>query len=398
MTGMRLRSFLIFLAVFVPCGHAQWVIKESNTTANLSGIHNVGDGIAWASGAQGTVLRTIDGGETWLRCATPPNAEKLDFRGIQAFDEKTAIVMSSGPGEESRLYKTTDGCLTWSLIFTNPDAPNGSFKAIQFIPGSGREKGRVGDLIGDPVGGNFALFKILLGQPLGGYFTTLRTYDYGKTWTKPDGPWRVPAQRGETLLAASNSSLIGIRGWTLFVTGGALSRSRTLEEHVKHDPSILVGYVGGDIPLRHGVSAGAASVAVHLGPDSVVNSDLSKYIVRAVAAGDTLVAVGGDPQKPAESGGTCAVSMDGSLHWSASETPPHGYRSSVAFDPETKTWITVGPNGTDISTDDGRNWHPLRPTSGEPGDADKNWNALSLPFAVGPYGRIGELRTDAVKP
>jgi hypothetical protein len=35
---------------------------------------------------------------------------------------------------------------------------------------------------------------------------------------------------------------------------------------------------------------------------------------------------------------------------------------------------------------------------GEPADADKNWNALSLPFVVGPDGRIGKLRTNAVKP
>jgi len=33
--------------------------------------------------------------------------------------------------------------------------------------------------------------------------------------------------------------------------------------------------------------------------------------------------------------------------------PPHGFRSAVAYDEASKTWITVGPNGTDISTDDG---------------------------------------------
>lgn len=79
-------------------------------------------------------------------------------------------------------------------------------------------------------------------------------------------------------------------------------------------------------------------------------------------------------------------------------TPPHGYRSAVTYDPQTKTWITVGPNGTDISTDDGRNWHPLKPAANEEKDADQNWNALSLPFVVGPKGRIGKLSPDALKP
>ena len=61
---------------------------------------------------------------------------------------------------------------------------------------------------------------------------------------------------------------------------------------------------------------------------------------------------------------------------------------------------TVGPNGTDISTDDGRNWRALRPDPalGEAADADEHWNALSLPFVVGPHGRIGKLRPDALRP
>ena len=66
--------------------------------------------------------------------------------------------------------------------------------------------------------------------------------------------------------------------------------------------------------------------------------------------------------------------------WVASKTPPHGYRSAVAYDEKTKTWITVGPNGTDISTDDGKNWRALHPKPNEPADTDKNWNALSLPL------------------
>ena len=78
------------------------------------------------------------------------------------------------------------------------------------------------------------------------------------------------------------------------------------------------------------------------------------------------------------------------------QTQPHGFRSAVAYDPTTKTWITVGPNGTDISTDDGRNWSPLRPSSTDAPEADQHWNALSLPFVVGPHGRIGKLNLQAL--
>jgi hypothetical protein len=113
-----------------------------------------------------------------------------------------------------------------------------------------------------------------------------------------------------------------------------------------------------------------------------------------------VVAVGGDSLAPDDSTAIAAFSLDTGKHWSASQTQPHGFRSAVAYDAATKTWITVGPNGTDISTDDGRNWRALRPDPalGEAADADEHWNALSLPFVVGPHGRIGKLRPDALRP
>ncbi len=127
-----MRPALILLASLAAASsHAQWTLQTSNTTADLRGIHNVGNGVAWASGTNGTVLRTEDGGYVWQTCSIPPGAEKLDFRGIQAFDANTAIVMSCGPGDQSRLYKTTDGCHSWTLIFTNPDK-DGFCDAVHF--------------------------------------------------------------------------------------------------------------------------------------------------------------------------------------------------------------------------------------------------------------------------
>ncbi len=99
---------------------AQWQIQDAHSTADLRGIDSLGNGVAWASGSNSTVLRTEDSGFVWQLCATPPGAEKLDFRGIQAFDNNTAIVMSSGKGDLSRLYKTTDGCQTWKTRLHQP--------------------------------------------------------------------------------------------------------------------------------------------------------------------------------------------------------------------------------------------------------------------------------------
>ncbi len=53
-----------------------------------------------------------------------------------------------------------------------------------------------------------------------------------------------------------------------------------------------------------------------------------------------------------------------------------------------RLWITAGTNGSDISRDDGRTWQLLD---------NRNWNALSLPFVVGPNGRIARLQIDHFK-
>ena len=257
---------------------------------------------------------------------------------------------------------------------------------MQFEPGTGRENGRVGSLIGDPVDGKFADYM---------------TSDYGATWSKDTTghPEVASARNGESIFAASNSSMILIRNGEFFVTGGSTSRARTLELHVKHDPYIFFRFVGGNIPVRHGASAGAFSVAAKLGSESMSNSDAARFIERSTHDGDVLVVVGGDYKTPDEPTGTSAFSRDGGLHWLPSQTPPHGYRSAVAYDADAKTWITVGTNGTDISTDDGRNWRALHPDAAlhEAPDADRNWNALSLPFVVGPHGRIGKLNPHALK-
>jgi hypothetical protein len=383
-----MRSCLILLALTLLGiqAHAQWDIEESHTTASLRGIHNVGGGVAWASGTNGTVLRTEDGGYLWQTCAMPPGAEKLDFRGVQAFDENTAIVMSSGPGDQSRLYKTTDGCQTWKLVFTNPDK-DGFWDAIDFVGSQNDHHAGKGLLIGDPVGGAFPIFE---------------SSDQGSSWTRWTGgdfnPATDPkvkqatAAKGENIFAASNES---VAQWSqsqfIFVTGG----SSGAKLHYA-DITGLCQELGGRCTLKFErielpqLGAGPSS-----GAFAIASKDGQSYFPLR------LMVVGGDYQRPSESRGTSVFlsSRDG-LHVpltsyfdiTTPQTPPHGYRSSVAYDAAQKLWITVGPNGTDISTDDGKNWRPLPPSGYDPADADKNWNALSLPFVVGPHGRIGKLR------
>ena len=357
--------------------HAQWTLQDSHSTASLRGIHALGNGVAWASGSAGTILRTTDGGANWKHCTTPAGAEKLDFRGIYAFDAQTAIIMSSGKGDLSRLYKTSDACKSWRPVLGNPDK-DGFWDAIQFDPTSpGKHKGCFGAVLGDPVASNFVL---------------LLTYDCGEHWERQRHIAFGIAPRGEGIFAASNSSLslaAGPRDRT-FVTGG-LGGPRLYTFWVgagdTNSPPSLPSFAGGAPPTMNSggwnmvglpytttaESAGAFSLAYH---------------------GNAAIIVGGDYKLPDQTSDTSWYLADKN-NWKPAETPPHGYRSAVAYDSASKTWITVGPNGTDLSRDDGRNWTPLTPAAPDPPDADKNWNALSLPFVVGSHGRIGKLRSDA---
>jgi hypothetical protein len=356
-----MRAAILLLAALTIPAQAQWTI-QTPTTADLRGIDNVGHGVAWASGTNGTVLRTEDAGYLWQTCTIPPGAEHLDFRGIQAFDANTAIVMSSGTGDQSRLYKTTDGCQTWKLVFTNPDK-DGFWDTLVAKDGAVF-------LVGDPVAGRFPLWWCVPRD-----FSCPARYKL-----------LLKSHREETAFAASNTVIFIYSGHFWLGTGGE-GGARVIRS-VEHGNEIIdwVRYPSSDVPVgQHTESSGIFSLAFALdGPNP--------------PSPKRGIAVGGDYLKPNEPARTAAFTINGSKTWKPARTPPHRKPSAGANDAKTKTWITIGPNGTDISTDDGRNWRALHPTANEAPDADQHWNALSLPYAVGPHGRIGILNPSALKP
>jgi len=170
------------------CAQSEPRVQISHTNESLRGVSAILRKIAWASGTHGTYLRTLDGGITW----TPgqvPGAESLDFRGIAAFSAAQAFLVSSGPGEQSRIYHTSDGGTHWDLQFTNTN-PKGFFDSIAFWDS------RHGIVVGDPIPDETGKLK----------FEVLLTDD-GKTW-KPVPPSRLPeAREGEGAFAASNSCI-----------------------------------------------------------------------------------------------------------------------------------------------------------------------------------------------
>lgn len=324
--------FLVFLGV-VAAGQS-WELVVGVPAVSLRGVSAVSARVVWASGARGTIVRTADGGATWAN-VSPPGVADLDFRDIEAVDERVAFAMSAGEGRASRLYKTTDGGASWTLLRAN--GPEGFWDAF------GLWDATHGILMGDAVNGRFAL---------------LTTTD-GVNWVEQQGP---RAEKGEAAFAASGTALVtrGTReAW--FATGGPGGGRVFRTEDAGKSWSVT------RTPLRPASEgAGIFSLAI---------------------AGARGVAVGGDYTKPGEAGENVAISDDSGARWSRPAGAPRGYRSAVVYVPERRAWVAVGTSGSDISEDDGRTWR---------GFDDGAWNALSVAadgavWAVGPEGRVARL-------
>jgi photosystem II stability/assembly factor-like uncharacterized protein len=142
---------LVAGTVAVTAAGPHWETETSGVTARLRGVSASSAKVVWASGSGGTILRTADGGATWNKL-TIAGAEKLDFRDIDAIDEKTAYALSIGNGASSRIYKTTDAGAHWTAQFQNPD-PTVFLDAMTF---AGANHGFV---MGDSIAGAFVILS-----------------------------------------------------------------------------------------------------------------------------------------------------------------------------------------------------------------------------------------------
>ncbi len=332
---------IALLAISLGLVSAQvWTPQTSNTTSALRGVSVVNSKVVWASGTKGTYLITVDGGETW-KAASVPGAADLDFRAVHAFDEKTAILLSIGTGEKSRIYKTKDGGGKWDVMFTNPD-PKGFFDAIAFWDAS---------------------HGILLGDPVDGHFVVMTTDDGGENWKREKTP---SAEPNEGAFAASNSCLVVLGTHEVWFGTGGPKGARVFRSNDGGRK-----WSASSTPIRNdSASAGIFSLAF-LNPLHGI-------------------AVGGDYSKPAEAAHNIAVTEDGGKKWTALENGPSGFRSAITYLPDRKMWIATGTSGADVSTDKGKTWKQF----------DKgNYNAMSFilsyaGWAVGPKGAVARFSVE----
>jgi photosystem II stability/assembly factor-like uncharacterized protein len=289
--------------------------------------------IVWVSGSQGAVVRSTDSGKTWKRLRIT-GTESLDFRGVQAFNEKTAYVMSSGEGAQSRIYKTTDGGENWKLQY------QGAKKEF-FLDALICDDEKHCTALSDPVEGKF----VILANTDGEHWIEL---------ARENMPAALPK---EGAFAASNSSLC-LDGKSIhFGTGGPAARVFTSDDFGKTWTVV-------ETP--------------------VVSGNASSGIFSLFCDERTIVAVGGDYQDPARAYKNAAVSRDGGKTWELATQPPGGYRSAVGK--YAGGFVAVGPTGAETSVD-GLRWNFI---------GKVNLNAYGSIFlwgeswAVGPHGIVAK--------
>ena len=325
----KLFHFLLFLFLVQNIYAQKIEILTDSIQSSFRGLSVVDNNIVWVSGSNGTVGKSLDGGKTW-KWIIVKGFEKTDFRDIEAFDKKTAVIM--GIAEPAYILRTTDGGENWNVVFE--DTAKGMFlDAMEFW------NIQSGIVIGDPINGRFFIG---------------RTFDGGKTWRGIPEQNKPIADSGEACFASSGTNIRKLnKSEAVFVSGGLSSHIFIRDKKIS-------------IPILQGKeSTGANSIAVK-------NSK-------------TMIVVGGDFTTKDAITKNCVITENGGNTWFAPKTPPSGYRSCVEYLFKNK-WITCGLNGADISDDNGMNWKNISKESFHVCRKAKKGNAVYLAG----NGRVGK--------
>ena len=273
-----MQTLRVLAIVFLPTtALAQWTYVMSGTTAELRGLSAVNDRVVWASGSRGTVVRSLDGGRTWV-ADTVPGATTLDLRAVHALNDGAGYVASAGEAEKglARIFATGDAGRHWHLVYST-ETKGVFLDAIAFW---------------DVKNG------IALSDPVDGRFFILITNDGGGTWTRIPPERLPPVLTGEAAFAASGSSLALQGTANVWIGTGGGGRARVMHSGNRGRTWSIT-----DTPVH---AEGAAS-----GIFSLAFFDRTRG-----------VAVGGDYTKPRLVSQSVALTHDGGRTWSAAQVPP----------------------------------------------------------------------------
>ena len=100
-------------------------------TPELYGIYFTNSKTGWAAGYDFTILKTSDGGNTWVNYSDAPD---MDLEGVSFIDGNNGWIV----GDDMTVLGTKDGGLNWFKASVAPASTNYDLKAVSFPSG---EKG-----------------------------------------------------------------------------------------------------------------------------------------------------------------------------------------------------------------------------------------------------------------
>ncbi|MET7640653.1 oxidoreductase [Streptomyces sp. NPDC005438] len=320
---------------------AGWKLTDTGVDARFRGLDAVSRSTAWVAGSEGTVLLTRDGGRRW-RDVSPPGAGKLEFRDVEAFGSRGAVVLAIGPGEDSRVFRTEDAGATWTETFRN-DHPDAFYNCLTFFDR------RHGLAVSDPVDGRFRI---------------LSTRDGGRSWKVLPDRGMPPASKGEANFAASGQCLVSAGRDQVWMAAGGADTSR-----VYHSTDRGRNWTVTDTPVPAGAPERGVFALAFQGPRHGL-------------------AVGGDFRPEKDSPRASATTRDGGRTWEPSGRPVPEYRSGVSWLPYSRhAALAVGPTGTDLTVNGGRSWQTVDRGSFDTVDCTPDLGC----WAAGEKGRVARL-------
>ncbi len=330
-------SIICLLVAFPKSNLAQDVkILTKGTNSSLRGLSVVDENIVWASGSNGKVVKTTDGGASF-KWFTVQGYEQRDFRDIHAFDSSNAVIIAIDT--PALILKTNDGGRSWYKVFE--DSRAGMFlDAIHF-------EGKHGVVIGDPIDG----------RPF-----IANTNNNGETWQvqflQNDCQQTI---NGEAFFAASGSNIQLLkRGdgyFPLFVSGGIQSRLFFQGQCIA-------------LPMQSGKN--------YTGANGLFFSNrLKKGVI-----------IGGDFSDAKRSDSAMVVfELGKTLKIGQPTSIPAGYKSGVAFLGKDDI-ITCGTTGVDKWSASKNKWTNLSSQSFHAVQSDKNHKILYLCGSNGYIAKI----------
>jgi photosystem II stability/assembly factor-like uncharacterized protein len=89
-------------------GGINWIPKDNTFNEKINSIHFINDTTGFAVGERPKIIKTSDGGETWL----VQNVDGTDYNDISFFDENIGFAV----GDRGKILKTNNGGDSWELV------------------------------------------------------------------------------------------------------------------------------------------------------------------------------------------------------------------------------------------------------------------------------------------